>query len=39
MASALSALYFLNLRGDILLYRLYKDDAECVPAPAWPLHP
>jgi hypothetical protein len=25
--SAASAIYFLNLRGDVILYRLYRDDA------------
>eukprot|EP00884_Botryococcus_braunii_P011632 jgi/Botrbrau1/2046/Bobra.0047s0023.1 len=28
MASACSALYFLNLKGDILIQRTYKDDVE-----------
>ena len=32
----LSALYFLNLRGDVILYRLYRDDVECVsPSMVW----
>ena len=30
MASACSALYFLNLKGDILIQRTYRDDVECV---------
>ena len=28
MASACSALYFLNLKGDILIQRTYRDDVE-----------
>ena len=31
MASACSALYFLNLKGDILIQRTYRDDVECAP--------
>ena len=35
MASACSALYFLNLKGDILIHRTYRDDVECaLPLPA-----
>ncbi len=35
MASACSALYFLNLKGDILIQRTYRDDVECaLPLPA-----
>lgn len=25
-----SAIYFFNLRGDILIQRIYRDDIECV---------
>lgn len=27
--SMFSAIYFFNLRGDILIQRLYRDDIEC----------
>lgn len=26
-----SAIYFFNLRGDILIQRIYRDDIECAP--------
>jgi hypothetical protein len=30
MPVAASAIYFLNLRGDVLINRLYRDDVGCV---------
>ena len=30
MAGCCSALYFLNLKGDVLIQRIYRDDVECV---------
>jgi hypothetical protein len=30
----LSALYFMNLRGEVLMERQYRDDVTCVPPPA-----
>jgi AP-2 complex subunit mu-1 len=30
MAHCCAAIYFLNLRGDILIERRYRDDVECV---------
>lgn len=36
MPVAASAIYFLNLRGDVLINRLYRDDVGCV-LPSTPL--
>ena len=30
----LSALYFMNLRGEVLMERQYRDDVTCVACPA-----
>ncbi|KAK9834776.1 hypothetical protein WJX74_010210 [Apatococcus lobatus] len=38
MACACSALYFLNLKGDILIQRTYRDDVERNLAPAFRSH-
>ena len=32
MAGCCSALYFLNLKGDVLIQRIYRDDVEYGPA-------
>jgi hypothetical protein len=38
MPVAASAIYFLNLRGDVLINRLYRDDVGyAVPSWAWTL--
>jgi hypothetical protein len=35
MAHALAAIYFLNLRGDILIERRYRDDVEYAARGSW----
>jgi len=35
--SICSAIYFLNLRGEVLVYRAYRDDIGCAPSRAWAL--
>ncbi|KAF0934667.1 hypothetical protein E2562_026415 [Oryza meyeriana var. granulata] len=37
MPVAASAIYFLNLRGDVLINRLYRDDVGCVVPSTTPL--